>query len=434
MGYEQPFGLVRPLLIWTLCISVICNAQDAYVQEWGTPLSYEDRSYYPSIRTVLFHPLNEPLAFPAIALGSSEQLLLRFDDLLAQGNAFSYTLILCNSDWTPSTLKKSEYISGYQDHRISDVDFSFNTFVPYSHYQLLLPNSEMNFNKSGNYLLVVYEEDQAYPVLTRRFVVYEEKVQVGGEVRRPSRVEYRETHQEVDFVVNHGEYDIPDPFNTLHTVLLQNQCWNTSISELKPRFVQAGRLNYDYDRENLFPGGNEWRNFDTKDERNLSLNVRRIELDTNFTYFIQTQYPRSIERYSTEFDINGQRVIRSTGSNAPNTEADYAWVDIELKMNDAPADRTYYVVGAFNDWRFTSENRMSFDYTRGSFRSKLLLKQGYYNYQFAALSEDQKGSDSPEGDHWETENTYQLIIYHRGIGIRYDRVIGFKEFSSEDVY
>ena len=69
-----------------------------------------------------------------------------------------------------------------------------------------------------------------------------------------------------------------------------------------------------------------------------------------------------------------------------------------------------------------------------SFRSKLLLKQGYYNYQFAALSEDQKGSDSPEGDHWETENTYQLIIYHRGIGIRYDRVIGFKEFSSEDVY
>ena len=159
MGYEQPFGLVRPLLIWTLCISVICNAQDAYVEEWGTPLSYEDRSYYPSIRTVLFHPPNEPLAFPAIALGSSEPLLLRFDDLLAQGNAFSYTLILCNSDWTPSTLKKSEYISGYQDHRISEVDFSFNTFVPYSHYQLLLPNSEMNFNKSGNYLLVVYEED-----------------------------------------------------------------------------------------------------------------------------------------------------------------------------------------------------------------------------------------------------------------------------------
>ena len=117
--------------------------------------------------------------------------------------------------------------------------------------------------------------------------------------------------------------------------------------------------------------------------------MRRIKLDTNFTYFIQTQYSRSIERYSTEFDINGQRVIRNTGSSAPNTEADYVWVDIELKIKDAPADRTYYLIGAFNDWRFTSENRMAFDYARGSFRSKLLLKQGYYNYQFAELSEDQ---------------------------------------------
>lgn len=434
LGYKQPLGLAGYVLAWTLYHSAICNAQNAYVEDWGTPLAYEDRSYYPSIRTILFHPLNEPLAFPAIALSSSKQLLLRFDDLLAQGNTFSYTLILCNSDWTPSTLSKSEYLIGYQDHRISNVDYSFNTFVPYSHYQLLLPNSEMTFNRSGNYLLVVYEESQAYPVLTRRFVVYEEKVQIGGEVRRPSRVEYRETHQEVDFVVNHGEYDIPDPFNDLHTVLLQNQRWNASIRGLEPRFVQAGHLNYDYDRENLFPGGNEWRNFDTKDERNLSLNVRRIELDTNFTYFIQTQYSRSIERYSTEFDINGQRVIRNTGSSAPNTEADYVWVDIELKIKDAPADRTYYLIGAFNDWRFTSENRMAFDYARGSFRSKLLLKQGYYNYQFAELSEDQGRLDGPEGDHWETENTYQLIIYHRGIGIRYDRVIGFKEFTSEDVY
>lgn len=434
MGYEQPLALMAFILTWTLCFSRICAAQDAYAEEWGTPLVYDDISYYPSIRTVLFHPLNEPLAFPAIALGSNKQLLLRFDDLLAQGNTFSYTLILCNSDWTPSALSKSQYLSGYQNHRISDVDYSFNTFVPYSHYQLLLPNAEMSVNKSGNYLLVVYEDDQEYPILTRRFVVYEEKVQIGGEVRRPNRVAYRQTHQEVDFIINHGEYDIPDPFNDLNTVLLQNQRWKTAIRGLKPRFVQSGRLNYDYDRENLFPGGNEWRNFDTKDERNLSLNVRRIELDTNFTYFIRTQYPRSIDRYSTEFDINGQRVIRSTGSSVPNTEADYVWVDIELKISEAPADRTYYVLGAFSDWRFTSENRMTFDYARNSFRSKLLLKQGYYNYQFAALSDDPKGSSSPEGDHWETENTYQLIIYHRSIGIRYDRVIGYKEFSSEDVY
>ncbi|MDZ7845871.1 MAG: hypothetical protein U5L96_03315 [Owenweeksia sp.] len=34
-----------------------------------------------------------------------------------------------------------------------------------------------------------------------------------------------------------------------------------------------------------------------------------------------------------------------------------------------------------------------------------------------------------EGSHWETENDYQILVYNRQVGKRYDRLIGFGELS-----
>lgn len=423
-------------LFFSLVLLNFCFAQADDFEEWGQPLQYSDKSYYSEIQTVFFHRLADDRSFPIIQLGSRQSLLLEFDDLMASGTTFNYTVIHCNADWTPSRLNKSEYIYGYQDNFIRDLDFSFNTFVPYTHYRLTLPNEQMKFTKSGNYLLVVYEDDVNYPILTRRFVVYEDFVSASGRLQRPARVEYRDTYQEIDFVIMHPGYDIPDPFQNFQVALLQNQQWNSAITSLKPRFIQLGKLDYNYDKENLFKGGNEWRNFDTKDERNLSMNVRRIELDTNFTYYLQAEFPRTISRYSTEFDINGQRVIRSTNTNSPSIEADYVWVDFELKMTSPSSDQTFYVYGALSDWQILPRFRLKYDYNSNSFRARILLKQGYYNYAYVGISDNGSSPDfeAIEGNHWETENTYQLIVYHKEIGIRYDRVVGYATFSSDDIY
>lgn len=428
---------MRPiLLLLMLNLHLISFAQADDLEQWGLELRMEDHAYYPGIQTVFLYKLGDPRSFPAIRLGSGERLQLEFDDLLAQGTTFNYTVIHCNADWSKSDLNPSEYLYGYQNYYLTDFDFSFNTFMPYTHYRLTFPNEEMRFTKSGNYLLVIYEDDPNHPLLTRRFVVYEDFVRAGGEVRRPNRVEYRDTHQEVDFFLSHGGYDIPDPFNNFQISLLQNQQWNSALNHLQPRFLQNGRMDYNYDFENLFPGQNEWRNFDTKDERNLSMNVRRIELDTLFTYFLQTDLARSISRYSTEFDINGQRVIRVTGKEQPSIEADYVWVDFELAAEQADNKANYYVFGALSDWKILPRFRMRYDYNKGVYRARILLKQGYYNYMYVSVDD---ASSSPnfepiEGAHWETENDYQLIMYHREIGIRYDRVVGFAVFSSQDLY
>jgi hypothetical protein len=56
----------------------------------------------------------------------------------------------------------------------------------------------------------------------------------------------------------------------------------------------------------------------------------------------------------------------------------------------------------------------------------MLLKQGWYNYEFEFLKNgEQIGTTGPfEGNHYETENDYVVLIYYRNPRERYDRLIG----------
>jgi len=429
--FQISFGSLAVIYFGIFLSTGILNAKYQYVN-----IEYKNKIYEEQIKTAQLFPSNDPLAFPAIHLQSRETLELRFDDLRAKSTTYNYTIILCNADWTPSDLMKSQYLIGYQDYFITDFAYSFNTYVPYTHYSLQIPNEQLRPTLSGNYLLVVYKDRIEEPILTKRFIIYEELANFSGRIRRPSKVERIDTHQELDFKLNHSGYEIPNAFIDLNISILQNQSWSSTIDNLKPRFIQNYQLNYDYDEENQFPGGNEWRVFDTKDDRNLSMNIRRIELDTNLTYFLETDQTRSIGRYTTWNDINGQFVVRTTSGTDDQTESDYVWVDFFLQVQEPFREQDVYVVGAFSNWSCLVENKMTYDYELGVYRRSLLLKQGYYNYMYSLSDTPNQGLHlgELEGDHWETENSYQLIAYHREIGLRYDRVIAYSEFSSNDLY
>jgi hypothetical protein len=428
---QIPFGSLL-LIYFGFFLQLTVNA----IGNQDFNIDFKDKIYRDHIKTVQLFPSNDILAFPAILLQSRQTLELHFDDLKAQSTTYNYTIVHCNADWTPSDLMKSQYLEGYQDYFITEFAYSFNTYVPYTHYSLRIPNAQIQPILSGNYLLVVYKDKVDEPILTKRFVIYEEIANFSGRIRRPSKVETMDTHQELDFNLNHSGYEIPNAFTDLHVSLLQNQSWASSIDNLKPRFIQNYLLNYDFDLENQFPGGNEWRVFDTKDDRNLSMNIRKIELDTNLTYYLETDQSRAINRYTTWDDINGMFVIRTTTGTDNQTESDYVWVDFFLKIEEPFRNEDAYVTGAFSNWTCLESYKMTYDYSLGVYRKKILLKQGYYNYMYSLAESPNSGLslDDLEGNHWETENSYQLIAYHREIGLRYDRVIAFSQFSSSDLY
>jgi hypothetical protein len=68
----------------------------------------------------------------------------------------------------------------------------------------------------------------------------------------------------------------------------------------------------------------------------------------------------------------------------------------------------------------------------GAYLKTLLLKQGVYNYRYLFLpsGSDRFDPDEIEGSHFETENEYLILFYHRPPGSRFDRLLGHQVIHS----
>ncbi len=132
---------------------------------------------------------------------------------MADGTRYYYTVIHCDRHWQPTQeLSQFDYLNGFREGEIRDYEISSGTYQDYLHYYLTIPNDEIKWSISGNYLLVVYEsgiEDD--PIITRRFMVTEDKVKISANVVRPAVVAQQNTHQEIDFGVESKDLNVCNP-------------------------------------------------------------------------------------------------------------------------------------------------------------------------------------------------------------------------------
>lgn len=416
-------------ILTTLLLSFYCLFGMA--QDYSGPkiIQLTDKVYEENIKTVTLKPYSDPYGLPIIKLNSADHLRLDFDEVGMTYQNLGYTVLHCNHDWTPSDLIKAEYINGMQDYYLKDYDFSINTYVPYTHYWLNVPNENMRLTKSGNYILMVYKNDDPKDVvLTRRFMIYEERVNIAGNVLRATNLDDRDAKQQLNFVLSHGGYSIPNPFLDLNVTVLQNGRFDNALVGLKPKFMRNDQLDYNFEGENSFFGGNEFRSFDTKQLTELTLNTRKSVLDTCYTVFLVPEAPRNTGKYSFLDDINGRFVVRRLNANQPEFEADYSYIDFFLQTEEFK-DGDVYVFGQLSDWQAKEKFKLKYDAVTRAYRGQILLKQGYYNYIYAFMPTYGRVADETEieGSHWETTNEYAILVYHREIGIRYDRLIGLTQ-------
>ncbi|NLF43776.1 MAG: DUF5103 domain-containing protein, partial [Bacteroidales bacterium] len=262
------------------------NNQDYFSEN---TLRYSDYVYSNSIRTVLFNKNGTDFSMPVLELGSSEKLVLRFDDVERSLRNFSYTILHCNPSWEPSPLESFEYIEGFPMQEILDYKYSFNTQVSYVHYKVEFPNEQMTPKLSGNYLLIVYEDnDPEKLVLTRRFFVYEQKVGVDAKVSMASLIDDQKYRQEIDFSITaYNSYYLSNPFEDVKVVVRQNGRWDNAITGLKPSLVRGNTLVYEYEDGNIFDGGNEYRGIDLKNLKFVSGRMGRlVNTDTGWEAYL----------------------------------------------------------------------------------------------------------------------------------------------------
>ncbi|MBO0322631.1 DUF5103 domain-containing protein [Muricauda sp. CAU 1633] len=383
-----------------------------------------------NIKTIIFRGPTED-QFPVILLG--ESMTLEFDDLTAREQDYYYKIIHCDYDWTPSQLLKSQYLVGNDNQRIIDYENSYTTLQPYSNYRLTIPNENVRLKVSGNYVLEIYN---SYGELqfSRRFVVYRDAVAVGGLVKRSRDFNFLNEKQVVQFNINTAGFPVVNPKNEVKVAILQNHYWPTALYNIKPQFTIGSELVYKYDQETSFFGGNEFLNFDTKDLRSPTFAISRIEFEDVYHHYLFTNEFRYDRPYTYFPDINGDFVVRTLQGEDVSREAEYTKVDFSLPYTNEIGLDNVYVVGKFNNYGLSEENKMTFNEDTGKFEVTLMMKQGFYNYKYVV--ERANGTLEPNyvsGNFHFTENNYLILVYYRNFGDLYDSIIGIGSVNSATI-
>ncbi|MFT5761248.1 MAG: hypothetical protein ACI8WA_000358 [Polaribacter sp.] len=374
-----------------------------------------------NIKSIQLKPLGETNFSAIVPLGKT--LFLSFDDLDADQKEYSYKIEHMDSDWKPSSISTNEYIFGFHQNRILEYENSFNTLQNYTHYKVQIPNENTKITKSGNYLISVLDEVKNI-VFSKKFTLYESKVLVGVSVERKINTQITNQQQIVQFTINYNANEIRNPSQEIKVVVMQNNIWETAISNLKPQFFRNNQLVYKYYNKPSFYSGNEYLNFDNKQIRNSTVQIARVEKKDIYHAYLYPKEARNLKTYTYFPDINGQFVVRTTEGNNPFTEADFAMVHFSLNTDEI-LNKEIYVYGAFNDFKTTSENIMSFNSDTKKYEASILLKQGFYNYTFA--TKDKKNNVNTHeinGSFYQTENEYTVLVYYKAFGENYQRVIG----------
>lgn len=409
-------------------------SQDDYVND--NQMRYEDWTYKSYIKTVQLHESSFDANPALLQLNGTELLELSFDDLGADKKEYAISFVHCDANWEPSNLLNAEFMNGFFEANIINYNYSTNTIQKYTHYSILFPQSNMQFTKSGNYIAYVYEDNNKEKiVLTKRFMIYENKVTVVATVRQAMGNDEQDEKQHVDFSILNSQYELTNPFSDLKVVISQNNRWDNVVNSIKPTFVEPGKLTYSLDDKSTFNGGNEFRYFDTRSLRTYTERVYDIRKDSSYIYHVELKNDelKSFKNYSFYNDLNGGFLIKNQDMiGSPDIEADYAWIHFFLPYENAQGAGNFYVLGKLTEWRLNTANRMTYNYKKMGYECNLFVKQGYYNYTYVYLKDDKKGGDETfsEGNHWETENDYAIYVYHRQRGTYYDQLVAIKRINS----
>lgn len=411
-------NILGVLLIINATFSIIAQVEERVEPEY--------------IKTIQFKGNTRQSQLPILNLG--DRLRLTFDAINGEEADFYYKITHHDFDWTPSDLSKGEYLEGFDDVRIYDYDNSLNTLQIYSHYKLTIPNQDTRkITKSGNYLISIYNDDGDL-VFSRKFIVIENIVGVSVEIKQSRDFKYINYKQVVQFIIDSPKLLLINPKQTVKTLVLKNSNLKTAITNLKPQYTIGSKLIYRYDKESSFWGGNEFLNFDNTDLLGATSSIRFVELTDLYNNYLFTNSSRKDRPYTYNPDINGNFEVRILYARDINIEADYVYLHFNLQYFDDIGDKELHLYGNFNNWTIDESTYMEYDQESDTYRNTRLFKQGFYNYKYVLVNRD--GSlveGAVDGNFWQTENEYTVLVYFRDLGARFDRIIGIGKANSTSI-
>jgi len=392
--------------------------------------TYRTQIFGSKIKTLQIGIQGETLGLPILELNSSNVLNVRFDEMSYEAHSYGYKIVHCNADWTPSNLNSGEYLSGFTTGNITDYVLSVNTTFLYTHYQFNLPNDDIGFKISGNYVVVIYEDNQVEkPIAQACFSIVEPRVTITAGVRGNTDTELNGRLQQLDFDINLNGYTVRDPASEIKVTVRQNNRLDNQVTDLKPTFFSGSKLNYINNKALIFEGGYEYHRFDMSSVYAAGEGVDKVRFDrTAYHAYLFPDKIQTSRSYMQERDVNGKFVINMQNAQNDDVEADYMYVHFALPTKQPFFDGQVYLGGEFNYNLLNDAVKMKYDGNEETYSQTVLLKQGGYNFQywFVPKGEQRASTEKLDGSYWQTRNEYTIYVYHRAWGERYDRLVGVK--------
>ena len=417
--------MIRKQAISLLCVSLMAVVSMAQGRVDTRPHIFDNNVR--SLKVCLASNMYVP---PVLMMNSDDPLIVNFDYLDYDVHYLRYSVTHCNADWQPSQLVESEYVSGFNYADIDDYAPSEATYVHYYNYQFMLPNADMEFLVSGNYLLTVYEQDNSDDILFQtRFSICEGTVGVSPQVTSRTDIEYNNRFQQVSFDVRYKPNQIKDPYSEFTCVVTQNSRQDNAVTVTRPMMVGVDHVTYDHNRDLIFPAGNEFRRFETVNAHNINMGVQSIRyFQPMYHATLMVDEPRNEVQYLYDQTQFGRFTIRNAETRGESAvEADYMITHFTLDTGGKLNGGNVWIYGEFLQGYPASQAVMNYDAGSGCYTADLLLKQGAYNYLYLWVPDGTAIGQSSriEGDHYETVNEYLVMVYDRPIGERYDRLVGY---------
>jgi len=382
------------------------------------------------IKTIILQELTSERQVPLIELGKT--LTFSFDDLNGDEADYYYKISHHNFDWSKSQLNKSEFLRGMDDQHIQDYENSYNTLQTFSHYKLQIPNEDVRIIKTGNYFLEIYDDNESL-LFSKKFIVYRNQSSVKTEIKLSRNLAFVNEKQIVQFSIKPRNDFFINPKKSIKTLIFKNNNINNCITNLKPQYTIGNTLIYRYDQEASFWAGNEYFYFDNKNIRGGNISIRNFELNDLYHNKLYTNNSRRHEPYTYNPDINGGYIVRNLNTENNSTEADYVKMHFSLENYEDLGERKIYVIGNFNNYTLDESSELKFNLKKGIYENTSLIKQGFVNYKFITHTDNDVDHSLIDGNFYQTENEYTVLVYYKNTGDRYDKVIGISRASSINI-
>jgi len=333
------------------------------------------------IRTVQLYRSGDEGSLPVVGLRSGQTLTLEFDLLADYGEPFSVYFYHADRRWQRDLLP-TEYLQTFVSDDLRDYEPSLGTEVRYVHYTYEFPNQNIQFLRSGNYVLRVTEPGDEHAVLFERaFFISEQSAEVDFAVRSGPGSYFQPLAR-----VNPPS-GLDSPVYDYNVCFARNGRFEQVRCATEPTLIGGSLFEFLLPRPSAF--GPEGPLYEL-DLSYLQAGPRIAAVDRQTSPYVVTLAPDFARFGGDLFEdaLAGQTLVSTVVQDAAS-DPDIAGEYVEAQFAYVPQDERelagpVILSGSFNDWVIDPAHELVWNPAEQRYEGSLLVKQGRHVYRYYA--------------------------------------------------